>query len=178
MRTVREFDTKYTSEIRSLPDDWRRSLTAVSLAGEPVVIVCLGLAGFVISFLRDKPASWHAFVYAGIAYGINILLKLILHRKRPRGKIVTTLGIQSYSFPSGHAFGSVLLYGLMAYIASRHLATAVAAITVILLLVLIFFVGISRVYLNDHYPSDIVAGWLLGAVSLAIVVTIAFPIII
>lgn len=174
MRSIKKFDSKYTSDIRSLSQEWGRSLTAVSLAGEPVVISCLGVAGFLISVLRHKSAAWHAFIYAGIAYGLNILLKLVMHRKRPHGAVVRTLGIQSYSFPSGHAFGTVLLYGLLAYLASRHLAHLVAGLTTALLFILIFLVGISRVYLGTHYPSDIVAGWLLGAISLAVVITAAF----
>jgi membrane-associated phospholipid phosphatase len=174
MHSIRQFDHRYTTGIRSLPDQWRGSLSAVSLAGEPAVIVLLGVCGFWTSVLRHKPRVWHVFIYAGIAYGINILLKLLLHRKRPHGRVIKTLGIQSYSFPSGHAFGTVLLYGLLAYLASRHLAAVIAGLTVALLFALIFVIGISRVYLGTHYPSDVLAGWLLGGASLAIVISLAF----
>jgi undecaprenyl-diphosphatase len=174
MRSLKDFDRNYSTEIRSLPADWRRSMITISMAGEPAVIACLGIFGFLLSISRHKPASWHAFLYAGIAYGVNICLKLILHRKRPHGRVIRTLGVQSYSFPSGHAFGSVLLYGLLTFLAIRHLASAVAVLTAGLLLLLIFSIGISRVYLGTHYPSDVAAGWLLGAISLAIVIVLAF----
>jgi undecaprenyl-diphosphatase len=148
-------------------------MRAVSSIGEPLVVVSIGLAAYIGARQRQHPAIERAFIYAGMAYALNILLKLLLHRKRPHGRIIRTLGIQSYSFPSGHAFGTVLLYGLLAYLAFRHLNGPVESILSCLLVALIFVMGLSRVYLGSHYPSDVLAGWVLGFLSLAAVIALA-----
>lgn len=173
MHPIHWFDSHYTSRIRGLPQSWRPWMRAISVAGEPFIVFLVGLAGFVLAADRGHPAIERAFIYAGVAYGVNILLKLLLHRKRPHGRIIRTLGIQSYSFPSGHAFGSVILYGLLAYLAFRHLNGPAEVLLAVLLLGLILMTGISRVYLGSHYPSDVLAGWLLGALSLAIIIPLA-----
>jgi len=60
------------------------------------------------------------------------------------------------SFPSGHAQGAMVYYGLIAAVVAQRWVTA-------LLGVIIFLVGFSRAYLGVHYPHDVVAGWLIGA---------------
>lgn len=60
------------------------------------------------------------------------------------------------SFPSGHAQGAMVYYGLIAAVVARRWVT-------VLLGIIIFLVGFSRAYLGVHYPHDVVAGWVLGA---------------
>lgn len=97
---------------------------------------------------------------------LNNILKFAFQRTRPEAfRIVDAAG---YSFPSGHAMVSLCLYGMLAFliarnIRSRHgqIAVAVAAV------LLIGAIGISRIYLGVHYPSDVVAGYTAGATWLA-----------
>src|SRR5579864_3221775 len=128
-----------------------------SKIGEPLVIALIGLAGYLLARVHNRPVIERYFVYAGIAYCLNILLKYILHRRRPHGRIIKTLGIQSYSFPSGHAFGTVLLYGLLADLGLKHLHHPVNLIAGFILAAIIVLTGVSRVYLGSHYPSDVLA---------------------
>ena len=144
-----------------------------SFFGEPVVIILLGLFAFLLAHQNHHPFVERTLFYAGIAYGLNILLKLVLHRQRPHGRIIKTLGIQSYSFPSGHAFGTVVLYGLLSYLAFKRIGGSSEVLLGVILIGLIFITGVSRVYLGTHYPSDVVAGWLLGFISLIIVIGLA-----
>jgi membrane-associated phospholipid phosphatase len=97
---------------------------------------------------------------------LNLMIKLLVHRHRPIfDNPIQTL--TSYSFPSGHAMGSTVLYGALAAIVvwqirdwrGRALALAAAA----LLVTLICF---SRMYLGVHYLSDVTAGFLEGVVWL------------
>jgi undecaprenyl-diphosphatase len=70
-------------------------------------------------------------------------------------------------FPSGHALVSMVIYGLLAYLAWHHLGHPVLRWSAVGLLgALVFLIGLSRVYMGRHYPSDILAGWLLGALWL------------
>ncbi len=88
-------------------------------------------------------------------------LKAIFQRARPLTALVYALG---HSFPSGHAAGAVVTYGLLAYIAWRCCVRGGRArlLIVLLAVLLILATGLSRIYLMVHYPSDVVAGWAAG----------------
>lgn len=110
---------------------------------------------------------WAAFrvAFASGVGGLVVLgLKSLFSRARPLEQVVEASG---YSFPSGHAFGSTVFYGMMIYLAwrlsKRRWVRALAAVVFTTLLVA---VGLSRVYLNVHYLTDVVAGWLSGTVWL------------
>jgi membrane-associated phospholipid phosphatase len=171
---MHNFDTKYTHKILNLPPTYGALLSSMSFFGEPWVILTIAAAGFISAVARGQDDVKRAFIYCVIAYGLNIGLKLALHRRRPHGKIITNFGVQSYSFPSGHAFGTVIFYGLFAYLDLKFLAIPFNIILAGLILIAVFLTGVSRVYLRTHYPSDVLAGWLTGAISLTAVVLLAF----
>jgi membrane-associated phospholipid phosphatase len=174
MRLLNTFDKRATAAIRDLPEPYKPLMTGVTFLGEPLVVLSVGFIGFIVAILQTRPAIEHVFAYAAIAFGLNILLKMSLHRRRPYGLIIETLGVRSYSFPSGHAFGTVIFYGLLAYLDIKYWARPGDIAIAAALTVLIVLIGISRVYLSAHYPSDVIAGWLLGSLSLLIVVSLAF----
>jgi undecaprenyl-diphosphatase len=145
----------------------------LSLIGSPATIAGLGLivAG-VLTYKRwwITLSGWVAAL-AG-AGALNWVLKRIIHRARPVGSERFLHGT-SFSFPSGHAMGSLIGYGMLAYLlvafwppARRHRAAAVAAAFVVTLLI-----GLSRLFLGVHFLSDVIAGFAAGAVWLAVCVT-------
>ncbi len=79
---------------------------------------------------------------------------------QPRPFLVDTRilsdGEWGLSFPSGHAQGAMVYYGLIAVFVARRWVTVVLGLVV-------FLVGFSRTYLGVHYPHDVIAGWLIGA---------------
>jgi membrane-associated phospholipid phosphatase len=174
MRPLRRFDYRLTTLIQAWNKSWRPLMAGVSFLGLPSVVLAVGLVGFVSATWRAQPEVRRAFFLGAIAYGINTVLKLLLRRQRPHNLNVTTFGLRSYSFPSGHAFGTVIFYGLLAYLDYTILANPWRWLIAGLLGLLVFFIGLSRVYLKAHYPSDVVGGWLLGAISLLIIVRLAF----
>ena len=104
--------------------------------------------------------------------GLVILgLKGLFARARPVDQIIAATG---YSLPSGHAFGSTVLYGMLIYLVWRTTANpALRVLSAVLGVGLIAAVGLSRVYLNVHFLTDVVAGWAAGTawlVSVLIVV--------
>ena len=99
----------------------------------------------------------------------TFLSKLLFHRTRP---VDILLFEQTDSFPSGHATITVALYGFLAYMAicfSRNFATQVriAAITIFFSLL----IGLSRILLNEHYLSDVLGGYLVGALWLMVAIS-------
>lgn len=146
---------------------------AVTLAGSPVAMAVL--AAIVAAVLAYKRwwitlAGWAAAFAGGGA--LNWALKRIVHRARPTGSQGFLYGT-SFSFPSGHAMGALIGYGMLAYLlvafwhpARRHRTTILTIAFVLTLLI-----GISRLYLGVHFLSDVIAGYAAGAVWLAVCVT-------
>jgi undecaprenyl-diphosphatase len=174
MGYIKEFDLQANGLVRRLPASWRPLMQGLSILGEPVIVVLAGLAGFLAASLRGQDASRRAFIYALLAYGIGIILKHMFKRARPNHLNIESFGLKSYSFPSGHAFGSVIFYGLFAIIDARHLLFPWNFLAAAVVWMIIFLIGLSRVYLKSHYPSDVVGGWLFGAAALVIIAHAAF----
>jgi len=158
----------YASEAPSLTDFFHivsilGSLEALALVG-PLVAVALLVRRNWLTL-----AAWLVAVLGGEA--LNLLLKDLFARPRPhfeRPLVVET----SYSFPSGQAMVSLVVYGMLAYFAVHTLrgqwkrAVSVGGVAMIVVLI-----GFSRVYLGAHYVSDVVAGFAAGGAWLGAVIT-------
>lgn len=96
---------------------------------------------------------------------INQILKLIFQRDRPIGyRLIEMTG---YSFPSGHAMVSMAFYGLLIYIIYHLIKKKSLRITLVTInIIIIFLIGISRVYLGVHYLSDVVTGYSISIIYL------------
>jgi len=137
----------------------------VSLLGWYPVLggVLLIAVAWLIATRRVRSGLFLAVLVAGSALLVE-LLKLVVARPRPPDwnmRLGTPL-----SFPSAHAFVSVVLYGALAWLGTRSLAgwrtrLPVYAVTVFLVLV----IGASQLFLGSHFLSDVLAGW-AGGMSL------------
>jgi undecaprenyl-diphosphatase len=95
---------------------------------------------------------------------LNIGLKAFYKRQRPEPLFDYALP-SSYSFPSGHALGSFCFYAILAWIIVRNVENPATKWAIAIgSVVMIFTIGISRIYLGVHYPSDVVAGYVCAAV--------------
>ena len=98
---------------------------------------------------------------------LNQILKQFFHRARPDLHPFIETG--GYSFPSGHAMSAFALYGILAFLLWRHIPTKLGrTILIIVSCIFIFLIGISRIYLGVHYPSDIIGGYFASGFWLAI----------
>lgn len=99
-----------------------------------------------------------------VGWGLMHEIKALLARPRPVGEHLTYA--TGFSFPSGHSMLSFVFYGFIVYllVASGRVKNKTALVVVAA--VLIVLIGISRVYLNVHYASDVVGGFLIGGVLL------------
>lgn len=138
---------------------------AMSTIGGPVVVgVIAGIVAIVLMIQR----RWAWVMYLGFtALGgalLNLELKQYFARARPAVAEMLRQA-RGYSFPSGHAMGSTIVFGALAYLAyraSRSWSTAAAVLA--LALTLIVSVALSRVYLGVHWISDVVGGMAAGFV--------------
>jgi undecaprenyl-diphosphatase len=145
-------------------------MSGVTHLGDPLIVLTIAALGAVISAGKNIPGLPIAFMLGIGAYGLSVLLKLFLQRARPDTLYVTEMPFKTYSFPSSHAFGAMVIYGLLAYLSYEHLPRPWSYFVIIGLAILIFLIGLSRVYLGAHFPTDVIGGWLLGAASLFLIV--------
>lgn len=103
------------------------------------------------------------------------MAKFTFQRERPATGYVEEMLIQSYSFPSGHSAGSMVTYGLLAFLALHALPAPWGVVCAVVLGLLILSIGISRIYLGAHFASDVIGGWLVGAIGLAIIILLIKP---
>lgn len=103
---------------------------------------------------------WVAVLGSGL---INTVLKLAFNRPRPDVFPWRTQHVGLASFPSGHAMTSIVVYGTLAFLIARLAPTPLLKrLTWALAVVVIVLVGLSRLYLGVHYPSDVLAGFVIG----------------
>ena len=148
---------------------------AVTFSGSVAWIVILGLVVAAILYRKAQRlmlAGWTAALAgAGV---LDVILKWTFHRPRPQW--VNPLVVYphwNWSFPSGHATGSVVTYGMLAYLISvvwLH-SFRTRAVVISLSVVLILAIGFSRLYLGVHYPTDVTGGLAAGCVWLTTCIT-------
>jgi membrane protein DedA with SNARE-associated domain/membrane-associated phospholipid phosphatase len=139
----------------------------VSLLGSPAFVAAWGLVVVGLLLVRRQPLLLGGWIAALAGGGLlDVALKQVFHRTRPTWD-VPLLTARGWSFPSGHAMGSLVAYGMLAYLLSRevHGRRRLAVIACATLLVLL--IGLSRMYLGVHYFSDVIGGYGAGAVWLA-----------
>lgn len=118
--------------------------------------------------LRRAPVVWLAAT-GGAAVLVTVLK---LHFRRVRPDLPWAFVHEpSYSFPSGHSVLAVVVYSSLIFLGMRHLRRSWERVTVCVVAgALILGIGISRIYLGVHYPSDVAAGYFVGAVWLGAVI--------
>jgi undecaprenyl-diphosphatase len=126
------------------------------------VMVACAVIGFLLLERKKRAAL---FVLVSIAGGsvIGHLLKELFERPRPE-LISRDMTVFSHSFPSGHSMMAAATYlTLGALLARTQRSKLVKAYVLVLAILLTIAVGFSRVYLGVHWPTDVLAGWIMGA---------------
>jgi len=136
------------------------------------VLLISGILFFIFLFsIKDKFLSFMFIFSVSAVAGINQGLKLIIKRDRP--DILRLVEIGGYSFPSGHAMVSTILYGLIAYIVYKLVNRKwLRNFLVFINVLVILLIGISRIYLGVHYFTDVFCGFLISGVFIVIIINI------
>ncbi len=148
-----------------------RVMFALSFIGQEVLIAASIVALVVFLWLRWRRAAlWLVTTMLG-ALVLDLSLKYAFHRPRP----TPFFGVlpKTPSFPSGHALFSFCFYGVMAGLLSGRVRPAPLRILLwISTVLLVLGIGLSRIYLGVHYPSDVLAGFLAAALWVSTIVTL------
>lgn len=166
--TVHYFDRVVTKHVLRLPNWVRPLMLFMTLLGQPPITVGLatGVVGFGIARGSERLITIGTIAILTVA--ISSLLKLVLRRARPDNDYVRSMIIHTFSFPSGHAAGAIVSFG-MAGLIGCILFPIWSLPIIIFTAVVSFLIGISRIYLGAHFPSDVIGGWLLGGVGLVLI---------
>jgi undecaprenyl-diphosphatase len=169
---TQKFDEWVVMSLRSVGDPGR-PLGPDWLAGSIRDITALGslaiiglFSGIVLGFAAMRGNGRLSLLILGAALGgllLNTVLKDLFDRPRPR--LPHIMELHSRSFPSGHAMVSATVYlSLAAVLATREKRRLAKVYLLSVGLLLTGLVGLSRIYLGFHYPTDVLAGWLAGLV--------------
>ncbi|HEV7425261.1 MAG TPA: phosphatase PAP2 family protein [Thermoanaerobaculia bacterium] len=139
--------------------------TMMTIIGGPAGLAILLTIIAIILAIRRR---WSWLIYLAVTAGGGALLNLELKRYFARARPIAAEMLRranGYSFPSGHAMGSAVAFGALAYLAFRAIKNWPAKAAVIAFLyTLVASIALSRVYLGVHWISDVLAGVTVGTV--------------
>jgi len=159
---------QFDSYVRAAVHQWttpaltRLMFAATWMGSIGLAIVAVLAFALFRHFLWRRAAIWLLVTVAG-ATVLVVGLKFAFHRPRP----VPFFGAvpQTYSFPSGHSLFSFCFYGVLAGLITARIESRPLRILIwILAATLVFSIGLSRIYLGVHYPSDVLGGYLAGTI--------------
>jgi undecaprenyl-diphosphatase len=134
-----------------------------------VIVLSLFILFFLYKVLHHRS---ELILFISVVLGssiLNMVLKLFFHRARP--DLHRLIEIHGYSFPSGHAMSAFAVYGVLSFLLWRHIPTRSGRIFLtIISTTMIISIGISRIYLGVHYPSDIIGGYLISGFWLTLAI--------
>ena len=130
-----------------------------------ISLISVGMLLYLWFAKKDKPGILFFIIAVGGGGLLTQILKYYYQRGRP--SINPEIDAVGFSFPSGHSLGSLIFYGFLIYLlAKSQQPKTVKNIFGVTGVVIILLIGISRIYLGAHFPSDVVAGFLGGAMWL------------
>jgi membrane-associated phospholipid phosphatase len=150
-----------------------RIVSATTQFGGPIAMTALGIIGAIVLWRAKQRIillGWVAAFVGGTL--IDQVLKRVIHRSRPP-EAAGIVHAGSFSFPSGHAMGSMIGYGMVIWVLflfwhprrlSKFMIHGVAGLLVIA-------IGVSRILIGAHYPSDVAGGWAAAIAWLAVCIT-------
>ncbi len=148
-----------------------RAMFAITFMGNPgLALVAIAVVAIFLSVHWYRATIWLVITLAGATI-LDLSLKWAFHRARPTpyfGNLPHT-----YSFPSGHSLYSFCFYGVLAgLLADRTNSLALRIVIWTAAALLVLAIGISRIYLGVHYPTDVLGGYLTATIWVATMITV------
>ena len=138
-------------------------MRAVTFLGSTLALVTMLLGAAIGSYLVSRNPRWPIFfvaVLAGVPQFSSLLKAMI---DRPRPTLSPLYEITSAAFPSGHATAGAACFGAIGYFLASRNGRPTSTVVWICAIAIAFSIGVTRIYLGVHWPTDVLGGWLLGA---------------
>lgn len=167
-------DIEVTRELQAEVPSWiARLLIIISWPG--YTIQAITITALVAVLLSMGGLRWEAAASLITSIGcvaLNYLVKIAIRRPRPEAPLVDVFtNLNTYSFPSGHVMWYTAFFGFLLFLAFTLLRRPWVRIAVMAPLIgMIALVGVSRIYLGEHWASDVVSGYLLGSLVLFVAI--------
>jgi undecaprenyl-diphosphatase len=163
-------DVQITQELQTELPAWL-GILLIWISWPGYAIQWIIILAVVISFLFFLHLRWEALcaLFSTIASGtVNYLIKIIIRRPRPTENLVNVFqDLSGYSFPSGHVMLYTAFFGFLLFLCfTLPKASWRRTVLILLFTILIALVGVSRMYLGEHWASDVLGGYLLGSLVL------------
>lgn len=141
----------------------------VTFFGSAIPFIVIVLLTFLL--IKNKSYSFYMFVNLLWVYVVSVIFKNVIMRERP---VISLIEKPSdFSFPSGHTMCSIAFYGFVVYLLLKNVKNYFLKWLIIFIFaMLVIFIGISRIYLNVHYFTDVIAGLILGLICLLMIINI------
>jgi len=140
-------------------------MVVITSLGDPAVALPVALAVLAVLLITGaRRLAGGVALALGLTGAAVWVLKALVHLPRPQPMYS---GVEALAFPSGHAAMATVLYGLVAWLVTTGRGTWTRVATYLCAFAWVFAIGLSRVYLGAHWPSDVLAGVLLGTVAVA-----------
>ena len=144
-------------------------MKVITFFGDAIAFIIIIVCSFI--FLKNKSYSFYMMVNLLWTFLISVIFKNIIMRERPMISLIEKPS--DFSFPSGHTMCAVAFYGFIIYLLVKNVKNYFLKwLIAFAFSMLIIFVGISRIYLNVHYFTDVVGGALLGLICLFMMINI------
>ncbi|UYO07950.1 phosphatase PAP2 family protein [Paenibacillus sp. PSB04] len=159
------FDQSIIDAVQGMENEGlTRIMKGFTFLGSSLVATLLSVIAFLFLWLvlRHRKELLMFLLSVGGSEIWNIIIKNWMQRQRPTTHRL--IEISGFSFPSGHSMAAFALYGTLTYLLWRHIPALAGRIAMIVIgVALTLLIGISRIYLGVHYPSDVFGGYLASA---------------
>ena len=159
-----------------------QSINIPGFSGLMVAVSWLGfspqseiITGLIILLILGFGLQWEALMalFAALfSVGLNVLVKDLIQRPRPGATLVHVLAmLKDFSFPSGHVMFYTGFYGFIIFLAFTLLKPSLKrSLLLVVFGLLVLLIGVSRIYVGEHWASDVVGAYLLGTLTLVAII--------
>lgn len=164
-----DLDVRLMEAVQDATPSWSRPLfDALNWVGSFGPLATITIVVAVLLWRRDLrlDAAWLLLV-AGLSQLANRALKYIINSPRPPvSYVLGKVQRESVGFPSGHTMSTLMIVGFLIFLALVHLSGWLRSLVVVLGVLVIMLMGMARIVVGEHWPSDVLGGYLWGGATL------------